>query len=66
MFTMQSMTAAQFKRWLRKEGCTFEPAKGGHLKVNRGSQFSFLPMHGKGKELGTGLVKRIKKNLGLK
>jgi len=27
---------------------------------------SVLPMHGSGKELGTGLVNRIKKDLGLK
>jgi len=27
---------------------------------------SVLPMHGLGKELGKGLVERIKKNLGLK
>jgi len=27
---------------------------------------SVLPMHGKQKELGTGLVNSIKKNLGLK
>jgi mRNA interferase HicA len=26
---------------------------------------SVLPMHGSGKELGTGLVKKIKKDLGL-
>lgn len=63
---MYSVTVAQFKRWLAKQGCTFEPAKGGHLKVVRGSQFSTLPMHGKGKELGTGLVQRIKKDLGVK
>jgi mRNA interferase HicA len=25
-----------------------------------------LPMHGSGKELGTGLVERVKKDLGLK
>lgn len=30
-----------------------------------GERMSVLPMHGKGKELGTGLVKEIKKQLGL-
>jgi mRNA interferase HicA len=29
-------------------------------------EFSVLPMHGSKKELGTGLVNRIKKDLGLK
>ena len=60
------MNAGQFKRWLRKQGCTFEPDRGGHQKVRRGNRFSIMPMHGGSKELGTGLVERIKKDLGLK
>jgi mRNA interferase HicA len=32
----------------------------------RGNHHSVLPMHGKNKELGTGLIKAIKKQLGLK
>jgi hypothetical protein len=38
----------------------------GHLTVRRGDRTSQLPMHGKGKELGRGLVEKIKKDLGLK
>jgi mRNA interferase HicA len=34
--------------------------------VRLGSRVSVLPMHGKGKELGTGLVNKILKQLGLK
>jgi mRNA interferase HicA len=60
------VTSQEFKRWLTKEGCTFESGKGGHLIVRRDSKMSVLPMHGKKKELGTGLVNSIKKNLGLK
>jgi mRNA interferase HicA len=60
------MTSAQFKRWLEKHGCTFEPAKGGHLKVFLGKQASVLPMHGSSMEIGKGLEHRIKKDLGLK
>ena len=60
------MTSNQFKRWLAQQGCTFESGKGGHLIVRRGSKMSVLPMHGSGKELGTGLVNRIKKDLGLR
>jgi mRNA interferase HicA len=56
----------EFKRWLQKQGATFAPAKGGHLKVRLGDKISILPMHGNAKELGTGLVKRIKKQLGLR
>ncbi|PYR89289.1 MAG: addiction module toxin, HicA family [Acidobacteria bacterium] len=59
------MTSRQFKRWLAKQGCTFESGKGGHLIVRRGDRMSVLPMHGSAKELGTGLVTKIKKDLGL-
>ena len=59
------MTSQELKRWLTKEGCTFESGKGGHLIVRRDGNMSVLPMHGKKKELGTGLVNSIKKNLGL-
>src|SRR5262249_23690494 len=45
----------------RKQGCTFEPGHGGHLIVRLGTKMSVLPMHGKQKELGTGLVNSIKK-----
>jgi mRNA interferase HicA len=41
-------------------------AKGGHLIVRLGDRKSVLPMDGSGKELGTGLVNKIKKDLGLK
>jgi mRNA interferase HicA len=60
------VTSPEFKRWLAAHGCTFEPGKGGHLTVRRGDNLSTLPMHGKGKELGTGLVNAIKKRLGLR
>jgi mRNA interferase HicA len=61
------MNANEFKRWLQHRGCTFETHKGGsgHLTVRREGRKSQLPMHGK-KELGTGLVNKIKKDLGLK
>ena len=59
------MTSAKFERWLRRQGCTFEPGKGGHLIVRRDDRMSVLPMHGKQKELGAGLVKAIKKDLRL-
>ena len=47
-------------------GCTFEPGRGGHQTVRLGNKVTTLPMHGKGKELGTGLVRAIKKQLGLR
>jgi mRNA interferase HicA len=59
------MTSAELKRWLEKQGATFEPGKGSHLKVRLGELSSVLPMHGK-KDLGKGLENAIKKQLGLK
>jgi len=59
------MTSAELKRWLEQRGCTFEPGKGSHLKVRLGQRSSVLPMHAK-KELGKGLEKAIKRQLGLK
>jgi mRNA interferase HicA len=60
-----AMTSAEFKRWLHRRGCTFEPGRGGHLIVRLGSKMSVLPMHGKQKELGSGLVNATNRDLGL-
>jgi mRNA interferase HicA len=55
---------SEFKRWLAKQGATFEPGKGSHLKVFLKGKQSVLPMHSK--EIGKGLAEEIKKQLGLK
>lgn len=62
------MNVSELKRFLARNGYEFETHKGGsgHLTVRRGERTSQLPMHGKGKELGTGLVNKILKDLGLK
>jgi mRNA interferase HicA len=62
------MNAGELRRWLASQGCTFESHRGGsgHLTVRRGDRTSQLPMHGGRKELGTGLVNKIKKDLGLR
>jgi mRNA interferase HicA len=62
------MNAQELRKLLAAKGCTFENKKGGsgHLIVKRGERRSELPMHGSRKELGTGLVNRILKDLGLK
>ncbi len=62
------MNAQEFRRWLAKHGCTFETHKGGsgHQTVKLGKKHSQLPMHGGRKELGKGLVNKIKQDLGLK
>jgi mRNA interferase HicA len=62
------MNAHQFQRWLARQGCTFESKKNGsgHLIVRRGDRKSELPMHGGRKQLGSGLIAKIKKDLGLR
>jgi mRNA interferase HicA len=60
------VTSQELKRWLTKQGCTFEAGHGGHLIVRLGTLMSVVPMHGKQKELGMGLVNKIKKDLGLR
>jgi mRNA interferase HicA len=59
------MTSREFKRWLEKQGCIFEPGRGSHLKVRHGKLSAILPMHGK-KEIGKGLENAIRKQLGLR
>ena len=62
------MNARQFRNWLAKQGCTFEVKRSGsgHLVVRLGDAKSELPMHGGNKQLGTGLINKIKMDLGLK
>jgi mRNA interferase HicA len=61
------MKPSELRRWLAKQGCTFATHKGGsgHLTVIRGDRRSQLPMHSSSKDLGPGLVAKIKKDLGL-
>jgi len=55
----------QFRRWLAKRGCTFEPGRGGHLTVRRGDRIASLPRHGGAKQMKKGLMLGIKKELGI-
>jgi mRNA interferase HicA len=63
---MDPMNADQARRYLAKQGCTFESGKGGHLIVRRGDRVTVLPQHGGRKQLGKGLWMKILKDLGLK
>ena len=62
------MNAKELRRFLSAKGCTFTAHRGGsgHVTVIRGNRKSQIPMHGGRKELGTGLVKKILKDLGIK
>lgn len=58
------VNANQFRRYLARQGCTFEEGKR-HTIVRRGDRMAALPRHGGSKQLGTGLVNSIMKDLGL-
>lgn len=60
------MKYSEFRRWLKKQGCKFETREGGtsHRIVRYKSKQTSFPMHGS-KEIGTGLVQAIKKQLEL-
>lgn len=59
------MRYSEFKKWLKQQGATFTPAKGSHFRVTLNGKTTIFPDHGS-KEIGTGLVEAIKKQLGLK
>jgi mRNA interferase HicA len=59
------MKYSEFRKWLKKQGATFTPAKGSHFRVTLNGKSTIFPDHGS-KEIGTGLVEAIKKQLGLK
>lgn len=58
------MKQSEFVRWLKLQGATFEEG-GNHTKVKLNGKTSFLPRH-PSKELKTGLVEGVKKQLNLK
>jgi mRNA interferase HicA len=58
------MKSSEFKRWLARQGATFTAAKGSHFHVHLNGKQSIIPMHQK--DLPTGTVEAIKKQLGLK
>jgi mRNA interferase HicA len=64
VFSIWAVNSNEFKRWLLKQGVKFENAKGSHVKLHLNGRQSVLPVHAK--ELKTGTVEGIKKQLGLK
>ena len=51
-----------FRNWLAKQGCTFEVKQAGSGHLVSASQVE-LPLYGGRKQLGTGLINKIKKDL---
>jgi mRNA interferase HicA len=60
----RDVNSSQFRRYLAKAGCTFEEGKR-HTLVRRGGRMAALPRHGGKKQLGTGLMNAIKKELAI-
>lgn len=60
------MNSKELKRWLKKQGCTFDEnrGKGSYIIVHLGDNVTVMPTHGT--DLPTGTVEAIKKQLGLK
>lgn len=59
------MKYSEFRKWLLEQGAVITPGKGSHHKVTLNGERSTFPYHGS-KEIGTGLVQKIKKDLKLK
>ena len=60
------MKYSEFRKWLLSQGVEFTtPKRGSHQLARLGNKTSVFPNHGS-KEIGTGLVKKKKKDLGLK
>ena len=56
----------EFKRWLKAQGVEFTNyQRGSHILIRLNGKTSVFPNHG-AKEIGTGLVNKIKKDLDLK
>ncbi|MGH8480177.1 MAG: type II toxin-antitoxin system HicA family toxin [Gammaproteobacteria bacterium] len=60
---LYSVNSREFKRWLERQGATFKPGRGGHLRVFLKGRQSVLPMHSG--ELKKGTVEGIKNQLSL-
>jgi len=60
------VNSAELIRYLKKHGAErAEGGKGSHQRWRRGERVSIVPVHGSGKELGVGLVRKICKELGV-
>ncbi|MDF7676827.1 type II toxin-antitoxin system HicA family toxin [Neisseriaceae bacterium ESL0693] len=60
------MKYSEFKRWLIQQGVEFTTqSRGSHQVIRLNGKISIFPNHGS-KEIGTGLMNRIKKDLNLK
>lgn len=57
----------EFLRWLKQQGAEIKSHRSGssHMKVVLKGKKTIFPSHGS-KEIGKGLVEKIKKDLGLK
>ena len=59
------MKYSEFRRYLKSLGAVFTPSKGSHFKVTLNGKTTIFPDHGS-KEMKTGLLQAIKKDLDLR
>lgn len=59
------MKSDDFHRLIERNGWTYIRKTGSHVIYKKGTMIYPVPYHG-AKEMGTGLVKKISKNMGLK
>lgn len=62
-----AVNSDQFLRFLVRQGCTVDrrSGKGGHVEVRRGDRVAFVPSHGGSRQLGSGLMRAVGKQLGI-
>ena len=62
------MNTKELMKLLKANGVTFDQSrgKGGHILAKLNEKTTVVPQHGSRKELGTGLVNKILRDLGLK
>ena len=59
------MKYSEFRKWLTRQGAVFKSARGSHFRVYLNGRQNIFTDHG-AREIGNGLVQKIKKDLGLK
>lgn len=63
--TTRNMKSDEFHRLIERNGWTYLRKSGSHVIYKKGSRTYPVPYHGS-KEMGTGIVNKISKEMGLK
>lgn len=63
--TTRNMKSDEFHKLVERNGWTYLRKSGSHVIYKKGSRIYPVPYHGS-KEMGTGIVNKIRKEMGLK